>query len=258
MGRTTDQLLEIYRLARQRFGHQNWWHGQTGPPIAPHSVPSGSTGDWGAPPLEVCVGAILTQNTAWMNVAKALDNLRAAGLLDLRRLHEVEPARLAELIRPAGYFNIKARRLKNFIARVMAAGGDLEAFLNRSVPTLREELLAINGIGRETADSIILYAARKCSFVVDAYTCRVLLRHGLIGPEDDYESVKELIESNLPCDLGLFNDFHAQFVAVGKNFCKPTARCEGWGPQARRGELGEPCPLEGHPHDRRLGGPEEQ
>ena len=224
--------MEFYDAMRKRFGHQGWWPGQT--------------------PLEICVGAILTQNTNWANVEKAIANLKAADCMSVSALHAAPASALAKLLRPAGYFNIKARRLKNFIAHVQRThGGDLggpgadlggpggsgRGFLDRPVPTLREELLSINGIGRETADSIILYAACKPAFVVDAYTYRVLLRHSLIAPEDDYESIKELLESHLPTDVGLWNDFHAQFVAVGKNHCRPAARCEG-------------CPLEPYPHDR--------
>jgi endonuclease-3 related protein len=216
MSKTSQLLMEMYRAMHGRFGHQGWWPGQS--------------------PLEICVGAILTQNTNWTNVAKAIANLQTAGVLDLAKLHSMPPASLAELIRPAGYYNIKARRLKNFLARVVEFGGDLGAFLDRPVSSLREDLLAINGIGRETADSIILYAAGKATFVVDAYTYRILLRHRLIAREDDYEAIKEFMESSLPAEAELYNDYHAQLVAVGKNHCRPAARCEG-------------CPLESFPHD---------
>ena len=216
MGRQTETLMAMYEAARERFGHQGWWPGE------------------GA--LEICVGAILTQNTNWTNVEKAIANLRSAGLLSVGALHETPHAALAELIRPAGYFNIKA-----FIARVQEGfGEDLEAFLDRSAPVLREDLLSINGIGRETADSIILYAAGKSTFVVDAYTARILLRHLLIETDFDYEMIKDFLESNLPEDVELYNDFHAQFVAIGKHYCKPTARCAG-------------CPLEHMPHDPHAG-----
>jgi endonuclease-3 related protein len=234
----------MYQAMLARFGNQHWWPGQT--------------------PLEICVGAILTQNTNWTNVEKAILNLKAAGRLDVEALHAMRPTDLAELIRPAGYFNIKAKRLKNFIRHVHERhGGDLEALLglpgqtgadnatgpglskpppapSRSVSALREELLSINGIGRETADSIVLYAAGRATFVVDAYTCRILLRHFLIAPEDDYEAIKELMESNLPTEVPLWNDYHAQLVAVGKTYCRPTARCPG-------------CPLERFAHDARAG-----
>ena len=228
MSRTSQTLEQMYSAMRERFGHQAWWPGET--------------------PLEICVGAILTQNTNWANVEKAIANLKAAGALNLRSLHEMGHVRLAELIKPAGYFNIKAKRLKNFIAFVWKShgenlGGDGaggNGFLDRSVTTLREELLSISGIGRETADSMILYAAGKPTFVVDTYTYRILLRHGLIAPEDDYEAIKELMESCLPKDVELWNDYHAQLVAVGKQYCWPTAKCEG-------------CPLEKFPHDRLAG-----
>lgn len=213
--------MEMYQACLERFGHQAWWPGETA--------------------FEVCVGAILTQNTNWANVQKALANLQAAGAMSVAALHAMPIQKLAELIRPAGYFNVKARRLKNLIEHVYAGfGEDLAGFLDRSVSTLRQELLSVSGVGRETADSIILYAARKATFVVDAYTCRVMLRHGLIGPDDDYESIKELMESSLESDLALFNDYHAQLVAVGKAYCRPTARCEG-------------CPLERFDHDRFAG-----
>ncbi|MDY7010299.1 MAG: endonuclease III domain-containing protein [Planctomycetota bacterium] len=217
MSKTSKTLMQMYRAASERFGHQNWWPGN------------------GA--LEICVGAILTQNTNWTNVERAIANLNADGCMSVSSLQAKSQDELAELIRPAGYFNVKAKRLKNFIAHVHENyGDDVEAFLDRSASTLREELLSINGVGRETADSMILYAAGKLTFVVDTYTYRVLLRHGLIDNDYDYEMIKELLESSLPEDVNLYNDFHAQFVAVGKNYCKPNARCED-------------CPLEHLPHD---------
>jgi endonuclease III related protein len=219
---TTGRLLrEMYDAMLTHFGHQGWWPGDT--------------------PLEMCIGAILTQNTNWGNVKKALDNLKAAGALDIAALHAMSHDPLAELIRPEGYYNIKAKRLKNFIGHVYAGWGeDIAAFLNRPADTLREELLSINGIGPETADSIILYAAGRPTFVVDAYTARIMLRHNLIYVEAGYEEIKEVFEANLPSEAELFNDYHAQLVAVGKNFCRPVAQCEG-------------CPLEKFPHDRFAG-----
>lgn len=215
---TEETLMEMYRALREQFGHQDWWPGET--------------------PLEVAVGAILTQNTNWLNVERAIDNLKAAGKLSIPALAELHHASLAELIRPAGYYNVKARRLMNFVSHVHGGwGDDVDAFLDRPAETLRRELMGIKGIGAETADSIVLYAAGKLTFVVDAYTCRVLHRHRLIGPEDDYESVKALIESAIPAEADLYNDFHAQFVAVGKQFCKKQRpKCPG-------------CPLNHLPHD---------
>ncbi|MFP3937464.1 MAG: endonuclease III domain-containing protein [Phycisphaerae bacterium] len=217
MSLTSQTLMEMYDALKARFGHQGWWPGD------------GS--------LEICVGAVLTQNTNWRNVERAIANLKDASLTSVSALNAVAPEQLAELIRPAGYFRVKAKRLKNFIAHVFESyGDDIEGFLDRSVSTLREELLSIRGIGPETADSIILYAAGKCTFVVDTYTCRVLMRHKLIAPEDGYEQVKELMESSLPEDVELWNDFHAQFVVVGKHYCKPRPKCDD-------------CPLEPFDHD---------
>ena len=217
MSKTSQILMQMYEAARERFGHREWWPGD------------------GA--LEICAGAILTQNTNWANVEKAIANLKAAGCMSVSALHAKPQAELATLIKPAGYFNVKAKRLKNFIAHVHETfGEDIEAFLDRPASTLREELLSINGVGRETADSIILYAAGKTTFVVDTYTCRILLRHGLIDGDYDYEMIKELLESSLAEDIELYNDFHAQFVAVGKNYCKPKARCAD-------------CPLQHLRHD---------
>ena len=209
--------MQMYNAALARFGHQKWWPGD------------------GA--LEICVGAILTQNTNWTNVERAIANLNADGCMSVSGIYAKPQEELAILIKPAGYFNIKAKRLKNFIARVHESyGDDIGAFLDRPVSTLREELLSINGVGRETADSMILYAAGKATFVVDTYTCRVLLRHGLIDGDYDYDMIKELLESSLPEDVNLYNDFHAQFVAVGKRYCRPAAKCAD-------------CPLERLPHD---------
>ncbi len=208
----------MYQAMRQRLGHQQWWPGDG--------------------PLEVCIGAILTQNTSWSNVESAIANLKAADCMTVGRLDAIPREALAELIRPVGYFKLKAKRLKNFIALVGEGfGDDIEAFLDRSGEVLRQQLLGVNGIGPETADSIILYAAELPSFVVDTYTHRILLRHGLISPQDDYQAVKDLFEWTLPQDVDLWGDFHAQLVAVGKNFCR------------RRRPLCEGCPLEQFPHD---------
>ena len=228
MPTTAQTLMAMYEAMRERFGPRRWWPAEAGGPAETA--------------LEICVGAILTQNTSWKNVEKALAGLKAAGRMTVSALHATPHEQLAGLIRPAGYFNVKAKRLKNFIAHVHEGfGDDVEAFLDRSVATLTEELLSINGVGRETADSIILYAAGKCTFVVDTYTGRILLRHGLIGPDDDYESIKYLFESSLPDDVELFNDFHAQLVAVGKTYCRPRApNCDA-------------CPLCRFPHDTQAG-----
>ena len=216
-------LLAMYEAMRAHFGPQHWW--PSSPLLAPHDRK-----------LEVCVGAILTQNTNWKNVEKALVRLIEAGCMNVAALDAADGAHLAELIRPAGYFNVKSRRLKNFIARVrQVSDGGIDGFLDRPLGALREDLLAVRGIGPETADSIILYAAGKCTFVVDAYTRRVVRRHGLIDAGADYDTVKALFESHVPPRAALCNDYHAQLVAVGKTYCRPTARCAG-------------CPLARFPH----------
>jgi endonuclease-3 related protein len=223
MSETGDILLAMYEAMRARFGPQHWW--PSSPALAPHDRK-----------LEICVGAILTQNTNWANVERALVRLIDRGWMSVEALRAAAPGRLAEAIRPAGYFNVKARRLKNFIACVWEdCEGDIERFVDRPVGELREALLAVNGIGPETADSIVLYAAGKRTFVVDAYTRRVLLRHGLIDPKAGYDTIKAFFESHVPARVGLYNDYHAQLVAVGKTYCRPRARCGG-------------CPLEGFPH----------
>ncbi|MGC8659462.1 MAG: endonuclease III domain-containing protein [Desulfomonilaceae bacterium] len=207
------KLTELYQRLFGRFGHRNWW-------------PANSS-------FEVCVGAILTQNTSWKNVEKAIGNLKNAGRLEAFQLYGMPVDELAALIRPAGYFNVKSQRLKNFVSCLVERyNGSLEAMFESDVHDLRLELLSINGIGRETADSMILYAANKPIFVVDVYTRRVLERHNIVGPKTDYDSIRELFETNLERDVAFFNDCHAQFVAVGSRYCGRKPRCSG-------------CPLEG-------------
>ncbi|RPJ36391.1 MAG: endonuclease III domain-containing protein, partial [Planctomycetaceae bacterium] len=191
MSTTREQLLEIYRTLLDFFGPQHWWPGET--------------------PFEVAVGAILTQNTSWANVEKAIANLKAAGCLDAARLHEIDTAELERLIRPAGYFRVKAKRLKNFINWLCDGyDGDLRNLEPISTLRLRDELLSISGIGPETADSILLYAFHRPVFVVDTYTARVMVRHGLISPEGlDYAQLQDLFMSNLEPNVALFNEFHA-------------------------------------------------
>jgi endonuclease-3 related protein len=205
---TRPPLEAYYRALLKHFGPQGWWPAET--------------------PFEVMVGTILTQNTAWTNVEKAILNLKAGGLLDPRRLHEVDIVTLASALRPAGYFNVKANRLKSFIDWFMArAGGDVEKLQSIAPERLRDDLLEVRGIGRETADSILLYALGVPVFVVDAYTHRVLSRHGLVPEEEaTYEEMKDLFERNLPRDAKLYNEFHALLVATGKEFCRPIPRCE--------------------------------
>jgi endonuclease-3 related protein len=181
----------------------------------------------------MCVGAVLTQNTSWRSVERALENLRAAGVLgDARAMLALPVRRLSSLLRPAGYFRVKARRLRALLEwLVERGGGDPAAALRGETAALREDLLAVHGVGRETADSILLYAGGHPIFVVDAYTRRVLGRHRWFDPDADYDAIRSFFEARLPRDAGLFNQFHAEIVNVGKDFCRARPRCEG-------------CPLE--------------
>jgi endonuclease-3 related protein len=212
----SEQLTEIYQLLFDSFGPQDWWPGQT--------------------QFEIITGAILTQNTSWANVEKAIANLKSADCLTPEKLYHLDVSQLAEFIRPAGYYNIKTKRLKNFINWLFDNyDGRLANLETVDTGQLRAELLAINGIGYETADSILLYAFERPVFVVDAYTARIAFRHQLIGPDANYEQLRELFQSNLTEDTQLFNEYHALLVRVGKEFCKPKARCPG-------------CPIEKLPH----------
>jgi len=203
----TKILTEIYDRLFKSLGKQYWWPGDTG--------------------FEVVIGAILTQNTNWSNVEKAIKNLKAAKIFTPKKLYEIDQDKLAELIRPSGYFNVKAKRLKHFIEWLfLYYNGSLSKLFKLEFPMLRKQLLSVNGIGKETADSIILYAAEKPTFVVDAYTKRVLVRHGVITEDYDYDAIKEVFENNLPKEVPLYNEYHALIVMVGKHYCKPKMQCE--------------------------------
>jgi endonuclease-3 related protein len=205
--KTSKILSEIYEKMFAHFGPQHWWPGET--------------------PFEVIVGAILTQNTNWGNVEKAIANLKKNVALNPQALEKIPPQKLAELIRPAGYFNVKAKRLKNFLRFLMDEyGGSVEALCREEQKTLREKLLGVKGIGPETADSILLYAAGKPSFVIDQYTYRLLTRHYLIEEESDYNTMQEFMVRHIREDVTFYNEFHAQIVMVGKNFCKKRPSCE--------------------------------
>lgn len=194
-------VLEIYRRLYQTLGRQHWWPGDT--------------------PFEVAVGAILTQNTSWSNVEKAIGNLKKHKVLSAKAIHEMPAERLSELIRPAGYFNIKAARLKSFICFLMNSyRGRIEKMKNEDTNLLRERLLQINGIGPETADSILLYAVEKPVFVIDAYTKRVFSRHGIMDHDKSYTEFQDLFHFGLKRDLEMFNEYHALLVRVGKTYCK--------------------------------------
>lgn len=201
-----EQLKTIYQRLFEYFGPQHWWPGRT--------------------QFEIIVGAILTQNTNWTNVEKAIANLRRRRLLEPLKLHEIEIEELAALIRPAGYYRLKARRLKNFLDWLFEKHtGQLNGLNDIPTDLLRRQLLGVKGIGRETADSILLYALDKAVFVVDAYTARVMLRHRLIDSDADYEQIQDLFQSNLDEDLRLFNEYHALLVRLGKQFCRPKPKC---------------------------------
>ena len=212
--KTSDTLMKIYRELFKAFGPQGWWPGDG--------------------PFEVLVGAVLAQNTNWGNVERAIQNLKAAGKLSPEGLHRTKLPELAQLIRPAGYFNVKAKRLKNLIDWFFENyNGNLKEMFSEKLDPLREGLLSVKGIGRETADSILLYAGDTPSFVVDAYTYRVLSRHLLIPEDSTYEEIKSFFEDNLPKDVQLYNEYHALLVKVGKDYCKPR------NPRCRECPLGE-------------------
>ena len=203
-----EVLKEMYKRMYEALGPQGWWPGET--------------------PFEVCVGAILTQNTNWQNVERAINNLKKRDLLSPQALYELPEGILAELIRPAGYYRVKARRLKNFIRFLVEDfEGDLAKLFALPLEEARQALLKVSGIGPETADSILLYAGEKPTFVIDAYTWRILLRHGLATEDMGYEDLREMFMRHLPEDPALYNEYHALLVAVGKNFCRPqNPRCE--------------------------------
>ncbi len=204
---TNETLRRFYEVLFEELGPQGWWPAET--------------------PFEVVVGAILTQNTAWRNVERAIAKLKREGLMDAAALEACPPERLAEVIRPAGYFRVKARRLKNFIHVLTEDfGGALDALFALSTPTLRETVLEVRGIGPETADSIVLYAAERPVFVVDTYTARILHRHGLIEDDFGYAEIQDLFHGALAEDVATFQEYHALLVAVGKTWCRKRApRC---------------------------------
>jgi len=200
-------LVEVYRRLLHTYGPQGWWPGDS--------------------PFEIIVGAILTQATAWTNVEKAINNLKAEEILSPESLRNTPTDELAQLIRPSGYFNVKAHRLKAFIHHLWDAhDGDLKNMMESDGPSLRRELLSINGIGEETADDILLYAAGKPFFVIDAYTHRILQRLGSSDGASIYSDYQRLFHQALPADYRLFNEYHALLVRHGKDVCRPTPQCE--------------------------------
>ena len=214
--RVADRLLEIYQRLYDHFGPLRWWPAET--------------------PLEVITGAVLTQNTAWTNVEKAIANLKQAGPLTREALLAMPVEELARLIRPSGYYNVKAVRLRALLEWL--GEGWEQGLATGDFDALREDLLRVRGVGAETADSILLYAANRATFVIDAYTRRVLQRLGIEpgaqapspapgGPAWGYEHYRRLFMDHLPHEPALFNEFHAQIVYLGKDYCRKQPRCGG-------------------------------
>jgi endonuclease-3 related protein len=200
-------LLDVYRRLLDRFGPAGWWPGET--------------------PFEVCIGAILTQNTSWGNVEKALAVLRRRGRLSFEGLARLPPTRLATLIRSSGTYRVKARRLAAFVAFLgREYGGRVHAMSTDPPQVLRDKLLSVKGIGPETADSIALYAARIPLFVIDAYTRRVFSRLGRLRGDEPYVVAQRVFMDRLPRDPALYNDYHAQIVRLAKDVCRKRPRCE--------------------------------
>ena len=218
MSRKTSAMLEaIYQRLFEAFGPQHWWPAETRE--------------------EVIIGAILAQNTAWANVARAVERLGRADCLTLRGIDRMPLDRLARLVRPSGTYRIKAERLKTFANWLQVNfDGDLDALFGMGTDRARKELLSIDGIGPETADAILLYAGRLPTFVVDAYTRRIMRRHFVVPPQSTYAQAKGVIERALPTNRQLYNEYHALLVELGKRYCRPRAQCEG-------------CPLAPLKHD---------
>lgn len=209
-------LNDIFERLQCAYGPQHWW-------------PADSA-------MEVIVGAILTQNTAWSNVERAIVRLREADSLSWSALRDVSQEELAELIKPSGTFRVKAARLKAFVNALWGRHkGSLDTMLAGELQQVRGRLLAIHGIGPETADAILLYAGHRPTFVVDAYTKRVLRRHHIIWSDAEYANVQRLFHEAIAPEPRIYNEYHALLVAVGKKHCRSRARCDG-------------CPLDGLPH----------
>ena len=199
--------MEIYRRLFERYGLQHWWPGES--------------------PFEVMVGAILTQSAAWQNVEKAISNLKKARVLSPEALHNIPIDELAQLIHPCGYFNAKAMKLKVLVNWLgSSCGDDFVKLFALDIDTLRQQLLAVHGIGSETADSILLYAGNKPVFVIDAYTRRIISRLGLTQEKDLYNDYQSLFMNNLQQNTALFNEYHALLVRLGKDVCRIQPVCE--------------------------------
>lgn len=204
------KLLDLYHQLQTEHGTLKWWPADT--------------------PFEVALGAILTQATAWRNVEKALDNLKAANAFTPKQIHAVSQDELEELLHPSGYFRMKAKKVRAFVEHIVQR--PMQEMFKQDVPELREELLSIYGVGPETADSIILYAAEKPSFVVDTYTYRLLSRLGWVEGNFHYERLRSLFMDNLPHEVELFNEYHALIVRHGARVCQKTPECQACGLQS--------------------------
>jgi endonuclease-3 related protein len=202
----TNALSRIYDTLFAAFGHQHWWPAETA--------------------FETMIGAILTQNVSWTNAARAVRNLEGAGMLDPCLLAKADPGEIARLIVPSRFYNLKAERIREF-ARVYVAEFEGDPAVMAAVETsaLRERLLAVRGLGKETVDSILLYACGKPVFVVDAYTRRIFSRYGLLPADASYDRMQRLFAENLPPDAALFNDYHAQIVFLGNTVCRKSPLC---------------------------------
>ncbi len=202
-------LRRVFHLLLRSYGPQHWWPGDS--------------------PFEVMVGAILTQNTAWRNVEKAIHNLSANGALSPEAITASNPVVLADWIRPSGYFNVKASRLRNFCRWYLDAGG-FAALQRVDTATLRHRLLAVNGVGPETADDMLLYAFERPVFVIDAYTRRLLVRLGLASGEESYDKLRHAFERELGATrrrVAMFNEYHALIVVHAKAHCRKMPLCRG-------------------------------
>ena len=205
--------MQVYRRLYRHYGNLHWWPGETA--------------------LEISVGAILTQNTTWSNVEKAIRHLKENRVLNVKALRRLSLGQLAQLIKSAGYFNVKAQRLKNFIYFLQSRyDGSLNKMFRQDTLRLRTELLSVNGTGPETADSILLYAAKNPVFVIDAYTKRIFSRHGVMAYQKKYDAFQGLFMKHLPPDVPLYNQYHAMLVYLGKDFCHTRPLCDS-------------CPLNG-------------
>lgn len=211
--KTNTTLRHFYDLMSAHHGKTHWWPGDS--------------------PFEICIGAILTQNTAWTNVEKAITNLKREQLLTPQAMLAADLEALEAALRPSGYFRQKALRVRLFCQHLVDHyGGSVERMAKRPLAELRPELLALKGIGPETADDILLYACEKPVFVVDAYTRRMFSRHGLVSGDIKYEALRSFFEENLVPDVETFKEYHGLIVWTGKDFCKARPSCEG-------------CPLQG-------------